>query len=77
MSKAISVKKRDRQNLKRRQRNRAAMSRLRTVLKKTSAEPTAENLSESYSALDKAVKKNILHKRRVARIKSNLAKRAK
>ena len=77
MGKAISVKKRDRQNQKRRQRSRAAMSRLRTVLKKTAAEPTAENLSESYSVLDRAVRKKVLHKRRVARTKSALAKRAK
>ena len=75
MSKGISAKKRDRQNERRRQRNRATLSRLRTVVKKTSAEPTPDNLSESYSVLDRAVRKNVLHRKRVARMKSNLAKR--
>jgi ribosomal protein S20 len=45
-------------------------------VKKTSAEPTADNLSESYSVLDKAAKSGALHKKTAARMKSSLSRRS-
>ncbi|MFQ5906309.1 MAG: 30S ribosomal protein S20 [bacterium] len=69
-----SAQKRDRQNQRRRLRHKATKSRVRTTLKKTSAEPTAENLNAAYSLIDKAVKKHTIHKKAAARMKSKLAR---
>lgn len=47
---------------------------LKTKLKKTLHDANAKNLSEVFSTVDKAVKKNLLHKNKAARIKSRFAK---
>jgi|GEM_PF-221384 len=36
--------------------------------------PTPENLQKAYSELDRAAKKNVIHKNKAARLKSRLAK---
>lgn len=45
------------------------------MVKKFLAAPKASEISKVQSALDKAVKKGILHKNRVARMKSQMSKK--
>ncbi len=74
-----SAEKRARQNKKRRERNRALRSSLRTQIKKLRAAITnkdktlcLELLNPTISKIDKAVNKGILHKNTAARYKSRL-----
>ncbi len=71
-----------RQNVKRRARNRAAMSRLRTQIKKFIAavntgnvEAAREELRITTKALDQTASKGIIRKMTAARNKSRLTKR--
>ncbi len=61
------------------EKNRAERSRLRTLKKDvvtaTSKEEAATKLSAAVSALDKAAKRNIIHHKKAARLKSRLAKK--
>jgi small subunit ribosomal protein S20 len=57
--------------------NRPVKSRVKTVLDNFKKKPTAETLSLTFSAIDKAVKKNIFHKKKAARLKSQAAKLVK
>lgn len=50
--------------------NQGVRSRMRTMLAKMHKNPTPDLLSESYSAIDKAVKRNLIHKNKAARLKS-------
>ena len=75
--------KRNRQNEKRRQRNQAVKSSLKTASKKVTtaaasgdAEAAAAAAHDASRAYDKAVSKGMLHKRAAARHKSRLAKAA-
>jgi small subunit ribosomal protein S20 len=78
-----SAEKRMRSNVAKAERNRAVKSRVRTLEKKyrtlvaegNQAEAT-QVLSSTVSALDKAVKKGVLHRSTVNRKKSRLAKAA-
>jgi small subunit ribosomal protein S20 len=73
--------KRNRQNEKRRLRNKAVRSELKTRIKTavTTAESGAENSEEALrlavKKLDKAAAKGIIHKNQAARRKSRLMKR--
>ncbi|MDQ2816906.1 MAG: 30S ribosomal protein S20 [Candidatus Eremiobacteraeota bacterium] len=61
---------------KRRKRNAAVKTRLKTLFKKASAEgAAADNITLVISALDKAAARGILHKNAANRKKSRLAKR--
>jgi small subunit ribosomal protein S20 len=75
--------KRNRQNEKRRERNKAVKSSLKTSTKKVhaavaegDAEAAIARQREAARALDKAASKGILHKRTAARRKSRLANAA-
>ena len=79
--KSNSAEKRARQNLKRRARNAAIKSSLKTINKKflaTVETPDKAAAEQSYRettrAFDKAVSKNVIHKNKAARKKSRLAK---
>ncbi|UCE27261.1 MAG: 30S ribosomal protein S20 [Candidatus Coatesbacteria bacterium] len=78
-----SSRKRLRQNVKRRARNRAEKSRMRTVVKRALAaiddDPTTaeEALAAAYGALDRAAKKGVIHTRQADRRKARLAARLK
>jgi len=86
-----SAIKRIRTSERNRLRNKAYKSSLRTLTKKYfsavetyTAEPTPENMetvnqamSAAYSKIDKAVKRNVLHKNNGARKKSRIAKTLK
>jgi small subunit ribosomal protein S20 len=61
----------------RNERNKAAKTELKTVLKKARAEGAAPEAKKSASiALDKAAGKGYIHKNKAARLKSRLAKTA-
>ncbi len=73
----LSVKKRERQNLKRRLRNLWYKKRIKDAIKrflKASLEERKEIIREIYEYVDKAVKKGVIYKNKGARIKSKYAK---
>jgi ribosomal protein S20 len=72
-----SAIKRAKQTLVRRSRNQATKRDIKSALKAFQAKPTAASLSELQSAIDTAVKKNVLNPRTAARRKAQYAKEAK
>ncbi len=57
--------------------NKAARTRLRTVLKKARAEGAdADAVKAAVVSVDKAAGKGLIHKNKAARLKSQLAKKA-
>lgn len=84
MANIKSAEKRNRQNERRRIRNRAATSALRTQIKKMRAaldegdESTISTmLSETFSMIDRIAKRNVIHGNTADRYKSRLAKAAR
>lgn len=47
---------------------------LKTKIKKMRKSPSAKNLTIAFQALDKAAKRNIIHKNKASRLKSRLSK---
>lgn len=78
MPRIKSAKKRMRQTKTRTARNKATRSELRTAIKKvrTAASPTdaAKAMKEAEQMIDRAGRKNIVHRNTAARTKSRLAK---
>jgi small subunit ribosomal protein S20 len=73
-----SAIKRIRQNERRRLRNRAVRTKVRTALKVARAVEGAEKrpvIEEAIRFLDKAVSKGVIHRNTAARKKSKLARR--
>ena len=74
----LSVEKRARQNLKRNRRNRAVKSEIRGALKKieTSSDPAqaSKAVTEAQRVLDRAAAKGVMHKKKAARVKSQIMK---
>lgn len=60
-----------------RERNVATKRSLKQAMKAFEAKPSSDTLSAVHAELDKALKKNLLHKNTVARRKAALAKKAK
>lgn len=58
-------------------RNQASVSQLKTVLKNARSSKKYDAVSLAYSALDRAVKKNLIHRNFAARQKAQLGKLAK
>ncbi len=57
--------------------NKAAKSKLRTVIKKARAEEAdAATIKSAVVSVDKAAGKGLIHKNKAARLKSQLAKKA-
>ena len=84
MPNTTSAKKRLRQNVVRRDRNRAVRSSIRTQIRKVREAIATGNVEESESQFQLAVKKldraasgNIVHRNAVARTKSRLSKAIK
>ena len=78
MANTKSAMKRDRQSERRRLRNRAVRSRLRTSVKlarAAEAPATPATILVAIRALDKAVSKGVIHRNTAARKKSALARR--
>ncbi|MFZ1302094.1 MAG: 30S ribosomal protein S20 [Candidatus Microsaccharimonas sp.] len=72
-----SAIKRAKQTVKRRERNVATKRVLKDAVKAFNAQPSAATLSAAQSAIDTAVKKNVLEKNTAARRKAQLSKIAK
>jgi small subunit ribosomal protein S20 len=73
-----SAVKRIRQNERRRVRNRAVRSQVRSALKDARAAQGAEqktSIAEAIRSLDRAVSKGVIHRNTAARKKSALARR--
>lgn len=66
-----------RQSAKRNEANRAALGKMRTLIKKvlgTKEKPEAESLlSDTYSVIDKASKNGLIHHNNAARKKASIA----
>jgi small subunit ribosomal protein S20 len=79
-----SAKKRLRQNVVARDRNRSAKSEIRTYIRKVRESAAAGNVEEAEVAykevarkLDRAASQNVMHGNQAARLKSRLQKRIK
>ena len=72
-----SAIKRVKQAAVRNERNVATKRAIKAAVKAFEASPSSETLSKAHSEIDKAVKKNLIHKNTAARRKANLAKAAK
>jgi ribosomal protein S20 len=72
-----SAKKRVRTTRKATARNAGTKKSLRSALKAFGRKPSASSQSKAQSKLDKAAKKGLVHKNKVARKKRQLAKAAK
>lgn len=57
--------------------NQAVKSKMKTMVDSFKKNPSLDNLAKAFSAVDRAVKNNILPKNRAARVKSQLSKLAK
>ena len=84
MANTVSSKKRNRQNISHRARNRWRLTSMRTAIKDlhekilhASNEDTEKALRETCSLIDKSAQKGVLHKNNAARTKSRLTKRVK
>lgn len=80
MANIKSAQKRMRQTVGRQARNKSVRSRLRTAVKKHRATEGADkpkSLATTYSEIDRARKKGVIHKNAAARYKSRLAKAAR
>lgn len=76
-----SAMKRLRQDKKRRARNKAVKSEVKTAVKRVTAAASEEEarkvLPQTESVIDRAAKKGVIHWRTAGRKKSRLAKRAR
>lgn len=72
-----SAIKRAKQTIKRRERNVTTKRDLKEAVKAFNAKPTAATLSAAQSAIDTAVKKNVLNKNTASRRKALLSRTAK
>jgi len=80
MANTKSARKRAEKSALQREKNRAARSRVRTLVKKARTGATggdAPAVATAVSALDAAASKGLIHKNAAARTKSRLAKAAK
>jgi small subunit ribosomal protein S20 len=57
--------------------NNMLRTRVKTTIDNVKKKATSLNLSQAFSVIDKAVKKNLLHKNKAARLKGQIAKVAK
>ena len=74
---SLSAKKSLRKSLTNHRDNVLFKNKIKLLVKKFLAKPSAELLQQVYSILDKSVKKGIFHKNKIARLKSNYSKKVK
>ncbi len=68
------AKKKLRQDKKRTLKNKKVRVLYRDLIKKAKLEPTLTSISAAVQQIDKAAKKNIIHKNKASRLKSSLSK---
>ncbi len=71
-----SAKKKLRQDKKRSELNNSYRNRFKKAVKEFQAKPSVKALSEAFSLIDKAAKKNIIHKNKASRLKSGLSSKS-
>ena len=54
--------------------NQPIRARVKTMVESAKKKPTKDSLAGAYSALDKAVKRNLIHWKKAARLKGKVAK---
>ncbi len=69
-----SAKKALRRDKRKREVNNRVRNRAKEAVKSLKKSLTTENMAKTASCLDRAVKKNLIHKNKAARMKSRLAK---
>lgn len=69
-----SAQKKLRKDKKRTKRNKDLSELLKTAIRKVKKLPTEKNMKDAVVLVDKAVKNNIIHKNKAARVKSGLSK---
>lgn len=69
-----SAKKKMRKDIKRTAHNREIETALKGLIKQTRQKPSNELLTKTFSALDKAVKINLIHANKASRLKSRISK---
>ena len=69
-----TAKKALRQSLRKAELNKPVRSRASSSVRKALQEPTPDSVKAAYSAVDKAVKKHLLHANTASRIKSRVAR---
>jgi small subunit ribosomal protein S20 len=72
-----SAKKKVRQDKTKTQINKKIIESYKKAVKTAKKSPTKKNIQKAYSELDKAVKKNVIHKNKAARLKSSVTRHAK
>ncbi len=70
-----SAAKAQRNQQRKRKYNLRAKKKAKEAIRKFKDTPSQKNLTAAYSAIDKAAKRNIYHKNKAARLKSQLAKK--
>lgn len=70
-----SAKKALRRDKRRTLVNLRIKKKMKTAIRSARERPTKKNLTLAYSALDRAVKKHVIHRKKAARLKSRLAKK--
>ncbi|HPQ80992.1 MAG TPA: 30S ribosomal protein S20 [bacterium] len=66
--------KRDRQNEKLRQKNRSAVSRMKSAVKKVRADRSEASLKEAVPVIARTASKGVVHKKTASRLISRLTK---
>lgn len=69
-----SAKKKLRQDRRKTLQNKSLENFFKKMVKIAQKKPSKENIQKAVSVVDKAAKKNIIHKNKAARIKSSLSK---
>lgn len=69
-----SAKKKLRADRKRQSANKKIETLVKRTIKMAEGKPTPKSIQEAFMVIDKAAKKNIIHKNKAARIKSKLSK---
>jgi small subunit ribosomal protein S20 len=72
-----SARKALRRDKRREKQNLRVKKSFRSAIKAFEKKPTKKNLETAYSEIDKAAKKNVIHKNKASRLKSKLTKRLK
>lgn len=68
------ARKKLRKDIKREEKNLELKNKFKKTLKNSRKNPTVKKISEASKILDKAAKKNVIHKNKAARLKSRLSK---
>ena len=71
-----SAKKQMRQDKKRTNRNIRMSNTYKEAVQKAKEKPTKKTIAKAQSAIDKAAKRNVIHKNKAARLKGSISRHA-